>query len=761
MRRTRKLLEKLPFGRRLVFVLSLSLSLISFPVSEVSASQPVDSLVAAPNISLVAAVQSNCGGGWALDWIVCPILEGFSNFIDWIMGFVADSLEWEISPKLLGVWTSFLPIANVAFAIVFMIVIYSTATGIGLTNYSIKKILPRLVVIAVAINVSYYICAALADLSNIVGANLGYLFPDGEDYNFGDGVTDAFAKIGSTIAVVLLLVFCGGAMGLAAITILLALTARYAALYLLVAISPLAAVCALLPQTEKWAQKWLKTYVQLLVAYPIFMLAWHGVRWIQFTHVLYDTGNIADNVAGWLVSLLLPIAPLFVIMPALKFGGGLMSKMAGGIEKGINNSPIAKNIKERDEVRPQRLINAYQNRVSDIPETFQKGDDRLQIKTANDFNSHAAEEGFLRKALGLGNDDKIDFNDAAQMTGLYNRIDAKDSANGNNNLRDKLTRQQAQDRAGAQEAADEHNTKADEYNDELKNVYGSNLDNYNNALESRRRRGRKNLGWLYAATGQTFAREKQQIETGGKRNFDKYSAEEMEKSRQNPAEAARLASRMGGRDRYLEQMGMARAQLEDESKKAVEGIKMMIQNDLDLKLAKDPQMDKVAYLIGRFQQTNDSKERAGILETLRGQGGPGSVAIGQMMELVHSGNNKAQMAELDSRVAQMSDVEARNPLAVEAAKRGITERDIIEGSANITVKERMDILNGMKVGTVATMQTKYVKAIKDKFAVSSTADPAEQTAMEAFFDRYRAQIQRNPGAKASMKGDQLEVWGIT
>jgi hypothetical protein len=720
-------------------------------------------LAATPNISLVAAAQSGCGdSGWMLNWIVCPVIDGFANFIDWVMGIIADSLKWEISSKLIDVWSNFLPIANVAFAVVFMIVIYSTATGTGLNNYSVKKILPRLVVAAVAINVSYYICAALADLSNIVGANIGYLFPGNEDYTFTDVMTSVFSSLGSTIALVLLFVFGGGAVALAALTILLALTARYAVLILLVAISPLAMVCAMLPQTEKWFQKWLKTFVQLLVAYPIFMLAWQGIRWIQYSGALYSTGDVKEDIVGWIITLLLPIAPLFAIIPAMKFGGGLMSKMTGGIEKGISGSPLGKRLKEGDEVRPKRLMNWDQNRTNAIPENFVAGDSRLNQVDAADLNNHASEDGFLRHQLGLDSDQEINHNDAAIMGGYETQIDAKDTANGNTALRDELNRIRNQEQADAQAAANEHNTNANKYNDTINNEHGGNIDNYNAVLTKKRNRGRARQRLGYKLLGNDWDEKKQQVEAGFKRNYAKYSSEELEKSRQDPTRAARLASRMGGQDRYLEQLGVARAQLEDESKKAVEGIKMVIQNDLDLKVAQNPQMDKVGYLVGRFQQTNDTKERAGILEALRTQGGPGAVAIGQMMENVHNGTDKAQMAELDGRVAQMTDVEARNPLAIEAAKRGLKESDIINGSPNISLKDRMSILNGIKVGTLATMQTKYVQAIKDKFDTTSPGyNAAEATQFEEFFNRYQKEIDHNQGAKSNMKGDQMEVWGVT
>lgn len=55
------------------------------------------------------------------------------------------------------------------FIIAFLAIIVSQVTGMGINNYGIKKMLPRLVVAAIAVNVSYYICQLIVDLTNILG----------------------------------------------------------------------------------------------------------------------------------------------------------------------------------------------------------------------------------------------------------------------------------------------------------------------------------------------------------------------------------------------------------------------------------------------------------------------------------------------------------------------------------------------------------------------------------------------------------------
>ena len=53
----------------------------------------------------------------------------------------------------------------------FLFVIFSQITGYGLDNYGIKRMLPKLVIGAIVVNSSFYICGLLIDLSNVVGSS--------------------------------------------------------------------------------------------------------------------------------------------------------------------------------------------------------------------------------------------------------------------------------------------------------------------------------------------------------------------------------------------------------------------------------------------------------------------------------------------------------------------------------------------------------------------------------------------------------------
>ena len=132
-----------------------------------------------------------CNYGNGLGFIVCPLMVMFSTAIDSTYGLMAQTMAIPTSiltgydeggkhiNPVLAAYNTFLPYANLVLAVVFLLIIYSEATGNGfgaMNNYSIKKTLPRLIIFAILINLSFYICAAAVDVSNIAGSSMYKLF---------------------------------------------------------------------------------------------------------------------------------------------------------------------------------------------------------------------------------------------------------------------------------------------------------------------------------------------------------------------------------------------------------------------------------------------------------------------------------------------------------------------------------------------------------------------------------------------------------
>lgn len=285
--------------------------------------------------------EESCeAGAFGFGWILCPGQNLITSIFGFFLQFIADSLGWTLladnSDSIRDIWQDFLNIANIVFVIAFLVMIYSMATSTGLSNYDIKKILPRLIVIAIAVNLSLYLCAALVDLSNIAGQGVYDLLTSrmtGSGVNNLDVnlVASILGAVGAAVAVF----FLGGAALIGLLIIIIAITFRQVALMLLVIISPVALALYMLPNTEKWGKKWFDYFVSMLLVYPMFMAVWGASQLVS--NILSNQGGQASLVP-FVVNILSAIAPALAIIPLFKASGGIL----GSVTKTLQGSNAAK-----------------------------------------------------------------------------------------------------------------------------------------------------------------------------------------------------------------------------------------------------------------------------------------------------------------------------------------------------------------------------------------------------------------------------------
>ena len=135
-----------------------------------------------------------------IGWLVCPGTSFLAKIIDGAYGILnelinVEPVSMEQDAPIHVVWEYLRNLANIAFVIVFIIIIYSQMTGVGISNYGIKRMLPRLIIAAILLNLSYIICAIAVDLSNIVGGGFRAIFDTiGENALANGSVSDAAAS---------------------------------------------------------------------------------------------------------------------------------------------------------------------------------------------------------------------------------------------------------------------------------------------------------------------------------------------------------------------------------------------------------------------------------------------------------------------------------------------------------------------------------------------------------------------------------------
>ena len=291
-----------------------------------------------------------------IGWFICPVSNWLADGIDYMYSALQEFLKTkplETTNQNSGIylaWVIMRNISNVAFIVAFLVIIYSQLTSVGISNYGVKKMIPRLVIAAVLVNLSFTICAILLDLSNIAG----YAFQDafmgikntistvGENtstWTWSKVISIALSNgalavgagyvvsIALTTELLPMLVPAAVLAGLTLLLILLIMAARQALIIILIIVSPLAFVCYLLPGTEKWFKKWRDSFLTMLVFFPAFAVVFGGAQLAGILIIQNATGSNAAimHVLGMLVQII----PLAITPLIMKFSGGVLGKFAG------------------------------------------------------------------------------------------------------------------------------------------------------------------------------------------------------------------------------------------------------------------------------------------------------------------------------------------------------------------------------------------------------------------------------------------------
>ena len=334
--------------------------------------------------------KDKCNAGFfGFGFLLCPGQNLLNLIIDFLYGIIENILDWRLletsGSQIKSYWEKFLSIANIILVIAFLIIIYSTATSDGLSNYDVKKMLPRIVILAIVINISFYVCAAIVDLCNIAGRGVMALListsPGGEGLGLGEKIgtvvsnvaTGVAGGIAGVVAGVILFVSIGPPAVLALIVIILALIFRGVALTMMVIISPIAIALYLFPSAamNKWHVKWRDAFIKMLLVYPMFMAVWGGSKLIASV-----TASTQNPVIGFITSLICTIAPAVAIIPLFKMSGDVMgkataaiagSKLANSAATGIHGA-VSKSrpMRHASNIMPNAL-QAAQNRFGDTP----------------------------------------------------------------------------------------------------------------------------------------------------------------------------------------------------------------------------------------------------------------------------------------------------------------------------------------------------------------------------------------------------------
>lgn len=306
----------------------------------------------------------------ALGWFMCPIFNGIVDANDWIFRqFIQPYLQYspidpQPGPKGTNVpyeiWSSFRVIGNIILAVALIVAIFGQSLGGGLIDaYTAKKMLPRILIAAILVNLSIYFVAFATDVTNVVGNGIGQIITAplsaADELKFKIGTDEAAAGflllIGAIVAGawakssftgqngrtdgggfmiwILMIIFLP--LLLITIGIFITLILRRTLILLLAVVSPVAFALYVIPATEKYFKKWWETFAATLIVYPI-IVSLFAIADVMSALTARASSGLVQGVLGNLVSFVILFIPLAAIPFSFKLAGGFLGNIYGALQ---------------------------------------------------------------------------------------------------------------------------------------------------------------------------------------------------------------------------------------------------------------------------------------------------------------------------------------------------------------------------------------------------------------------------------------------
>lgn len=290
------------------------------------------------------ATCENKGG--ALGWIICPVIRMISNALDKVEALIENLLQTNSDKIQKGgdaykVWLNFRNIAYVGIVIAMLVMIIGTALDLEIVGaYTVKKVLPRLVISVILISLSWNICLFFIDFVDLLGRGvMGILTaPFGGDSltlsssievtgGFGFKDIDTFITgIGAGLGIIAILAFFWQVILLFALLTLMVLILRQSMIFLLVVLSPIAFVAWIFPGTQKLWKMWSDNFTKLMLMFPMIVALIASGRIFASLIGKGDFSGLTETIQ--VVAYMVPYA---VIPFTFKFAGGMMAFAGGAI----------------------------------------------------------------------------------------------------------------------------------------------------------------------------------------------------------------------------------------------------------------------------------------------------------------------------------------------------------------------------------------------------------------------------------------------
>lgn len=291
-----------------------------------------------------------------LSWIICPVIDMMAKAIQFTDNIITNQMVVPTqdifcsNSKTCGdyyeAWSSFRNMALGLMAIAGLVIVIAQAIGMEVLDaYAVRKTLPRVLVAAVGITLSWALMNFAVTLSNNLGfgvrdlitapfqnldstVNLDFSSNNFANFIIGGGAV-ATAGVAAWIytgGIGILLSYVATA-GLAVLVAILVLILRQIAVIMLILVAPLAIVAYIMPNTQRIFRFWWEAFTRALLMFPLIAAFIATGR----VFAAISLQNNPDPVHG-IIGFSAYFAPYFLIPLTFRFAGSAM----GGIGNFIN-----------------------------------------------------------------------------------------------------------------------------------------------------------------------------------------------------------------------------------------------------------------------------------------------------------------------------------------------------------------------------------------------------------------------------------------
>jgi hypothetical protein len=289
-----------------------------------------------------------------LTWIICPVVDTLASMIDAVDKIITNQLEINTSNIFCSdqtcqayytAWKSFRNIALGLMAIAGLVIVISQALGLEILDaYTVRKTLPRVLVAAIGITLSWQLMKLAVEISNDLGFGVRHLiyapFADLKDKldlsfagkGFANFIFGTLAVGGGAITLATFWLVAGGigvllsyvaTAGLAVLIAVIVLILRQVAITMLMFFAPLAIVSYVFPNTQRIYKFWWESFSKALLMFPL--IAGFIAAGRVFSAISLSSGGAFNQLIGFLAYF----APYFLIPATFKLAGGALRQIGG------------------------------------------------------------------------------------------------------------------------------------------------------------------------------------------------------------------------------------------------------------------------------------------------------------------------------------------------------------------------------------------------------------------------------------------------